>query len=42
MAAGLMTLTLLMACGIVGATLMMWMPPLRASGLFGQGAMSFG
>ncbi len=35
MAVGLMTLTLLMAGGIVGAILMMWLPPLRASGLFG-------
>jgi Predicted membrane protein (DUF2306) len=35
MAAGLMTLTLVMAGGIFGATLTMWLPPLRASGLFG-------
>lgn len=35
MAAGLTALTLLMAVGIGGATLMMWLPPLRASGLFG-------
>lgn len=35
MAAGLLALTLLMAVGIAGATMMMWLPPLRVSGLFG-------
>jgi hypothetical protein len=35
MAAGLLLLTLVMAGGIVGATMMMWLPPLTASGLFG-------
>lgn len=39
MAAGLLALTLVMAAGIFGATMMMWLPPLKASltasGLFG-------
>jgi hypothetical protein len=35
MAAGLLVLTLVMAGGIIGATLAMWLPPLTASGLFG-------
>jgi hypothetical protein len=35
MAAGLLALTLVMATGIFGATMMMWLPPLKASGLFG-------
>lgn len=35
MAGGLLALTLVMAAGIFGATLMMWLPPLKASGLFG-------
>jgi hypothetical protein len=35
MAAGLLALTLVMAVGIFGATMMMWLPPLKASGLFG-------
>jgi hypothetical protein len=35
MAAVLAGLTLVMAAGIVGATLMMWLPPLQSSGLFG-------
>lgn len=35
MAATLTALTLLMAVGIAGATLMMWLPPLKGSGLFG-------
>jgi hypothetical protein len=35
MAAGLLVLTLVMAVGILGATMMMWLPPLKESGLFG-------
>jgi hypothetical protein len=35
MAGALVAVTLLMTVGIGGATLMMWLPPLRASGLFG-------
>ena len=35
MAVTLAALTLLMAVGIGGATLMMWLPPLKGSGLFG-------
>jgi hypothetical protein len=35
MATGLLALTLVMAVGIFGATMMMWLPPLKASGLFG-------
>jgi hypothetical protein len=35
MAALLASLTLVMAVGIAGATLMMWLPPLKSSGLFG-------
>jgi hypothetical protein len=35
MAAGLLALTLVMVVGIFGATMMMWLPPLKASGLFG-------
>ena len=34
MAAGLLALTLLMAVGIFGTTMKMWLPPLEASGLF--------
>lgn len=35
MAAVLLPLTMVMAVGIFGATMMMWLPPLKASGLFG-------
>ncbi len=35
MAAALGALTLLTVVGIAGATMMMWLPPLRGSGLFG-------
>ena len=35
MAGGMMVLTLLMMVGIVGAMMVFWVPPLRASGMFG-------
>jgi hypothetical protein len=35
MGTGLLMLTLVMAVGIFGAATMMWLPPLKASGLFG-------